>query len=171
MDEIVQKKIVHDCFNENVERDCPNCPAHHTSDGICCFGDPEEHDQDDDDCLSCTFLDECAEACVEFEAEEEERRIEREAIRQSYTPSSRYRTTARIPKKKPGLVQIGGLKTKREVPTINKASRFVEREPVAVAEVMEGEPLFQRFLKESARGGLIGAFEMAANFLRTYKIP
>jgi hypothetical protein len=34
-----------------------------------------------------------------------------------------------------------------------------------------GETYLQRFAKESARGGLIGLLEMAAEFLRTFRFP
>ena len=169
-----QRQIIHECFNGKRERECDECQAHHTEEsGLCCFGDPDEHDSEDESCSQCVFLDDCAEATVEFVEMQEQDEIEHQATQQSYTQHYRpsYRTRVPVkkprivarPKKKNRLVQIG--RTRRPIQTASPAQLTVNEDGSFV------EPIFHRFLKESARGGLIGAFRMAAEFLEMHPFP
>lgn len=166
----MQEQICFDCFNRNVDKDCGVCSAHYSRGGICCFGDPDEYDEDTEDCQKCDFQDECAEAVAEAVAEAEEREIEREAIRQSYKP--RPQPTIR-PRER--LVQIGGLRP--SVSSSTRPSINPRPTPISVNSVKstttpatcgDEENMLSRFFKESVRGGLIGAFDMAAEFLRRH---
>lgn len=169
-----QRKLIHDCFNGNTDRDCENCPAHHTNmNGKCCFGDEEEYDDEDENCQKCPHQDDCALSVAEQVAAREEAEIEKEAVYQSYAPKrtypirTKYRTTVKpqartmpVVKKRPDLVQIGGLRQGPPVRLSGDQEDFLPH-----------DTYFGRFMKESARGGLIGFFEMAAEFFRTHRLP
>lgn len=158
MDESLQNRICHDCFNQNTDRDCDDCPAHYSQDGICCFGDPDKHDIDTEDCQVCIFRDDCADEVVR----ENEKRIH--AARQK----NYWKKTKVTPPKKPrkstsAYVSLGGLKHKTSEIVSPDTDDFVS------ADCEETEHMFPRFMKESSRGGLIGMFDMASHFLRNNK--
>jgi hypothetical protein len=54
----LQKKAVLYCFNDTKRHDCLTCPAHHTRDGICCFGN--QHNPADVECKMCHYEVDCA---------------------------------------------------------------------------------------------------------------
>jgi hypothetical protein len=164
-----QRLLVHDCFNENRERDCFRCPANYARKGICCFGDPDQHDIDTEDCRKCVFVDDCA-AEVRSTKREEARTIEREAQRQNRwedAPRTTYRTvpinrpSGFRPVEKSNLVQIGVRRPSVITPATSKKD----------LEIPQGETLFQRFVKDTVWGMGQGFFETAAEFFRTRRLP
>lgn len=155
-----QKQITHDCFNGNREQDCSICPAHHSRvNGICCFGDDDKYDCDDEDCQKCPFEDDCSLKVAEIVAEKEQKEIEKQAIYQGYQRKRTY-SAYKAPSAPARPVQIGGNTQRPRIINHN-----------VVAELSESETLFQRFLKDSIWGAGLGFFEMAAQFFRTFRLP
>lgn len=80
---ISQRQIVQECFEEERERDCSYCPAHHSKGGECCFG--HRYEDHDSQCLKCLHESACGPATYSFE-----RRTERphRPVRRSLSPGS-----------------------------------------------------------------------------------
>lgn len=169
----VQEHITHDCFNQNTERNCSKCPAHFSRRGICCFGNPEEHDPETNDCQECVYFHECAEEVKDYKRAERIRQ-EREADRQSSWASSVHRNTIPIrrplsaqprpvlPSRQGDVVQIGGLR---------RGTVITPVPPSKALAIKEGETMFQRFAKDTIWGMGQGFFETAAEFFRTHRLP
>lgn len=170
-----QRKLIHDCFNGNIERNCSKCPAHHTRQGgLCCFGDPDQYDGDSEDCQKCDFEEACTQEVIEHEAE-----AQYAAKNYGWRPPTRTSTSYSrfgAPAKE-RLVQIGGLRRGQEQ---EQSKEEVKRRPSVItpprkmpeAEIERGhESLWIRFWKDSVWGMGQGFFEMAAEFFRTHRLP
>lgn len=160
-----QSQIIHDCFNGNRDRECHTCPARYTRGGICCFGDPEQHDPSTDDCQQCTHLDDCATE-VQDKIRARNARIEKEAREQSfgYRP---YRATTPPPIRRTVPLRTAPPPREQFV-QINR--RPTVTTPPTVQELQPEETLFQRFLKDTIWGMGQGFFETAAEFFRTHRL-
>lgn len=166
-----QRQIIHDCFNGNQERDCDQCPAHSSRvNGKCCFGNPDEYDDESEDCQQCPHEDDCSGTVAEQLAEEEEAEIERQATLQNRFRYRNARPVARPTKQVPkreNLVQIGALRDRaerRRSLITRQAENKIQRR-----DTDREEPQLERFVKDSVWGAGQGFFEMAAEFFRTHR--
>lgn len=167
-----QRQIVHDCFSQNIPRDCPNCPAHHSAGGICCFSDSGKFDDDDPECSDCVFHDECLEEVFDEVGFKQKERDEWFQQRYGRLPPNRE---SRLRVIQPTARRVAEPEERSSGKLVRVNGQVALRPKVITAEEQEelapDETLFHRFAKDFVWGAMQGAFEMGVQFFRSHRLP
>lgn len=187
-----RRQVMEECFSGHMSRDCPNCPAHPSNGGTCCYGS-EKFDDNDKECTDCIHHDDCQQEAINREAEAQwyersygrrppssapmtPRRIVRLPIIQ---PSAEpRRITGSNPSRVPSRFAMQDAQLEKPRALLIKPQTYSSTKVGAIPtksapqpEPTKAETLFVRFFKDFIWGGLQGAFEMATDFFRNHRLP